>query len=149
MASTFLRRARGVVGTVITWASTWAAIGAAAGLAFALFAPWPFPVPLELGEITRAFALTGAIAGATSALAYSVALIAAGRRRRFDQLRLRDVAGLGAGAALIASFLISRDLTFTLLCGTLGFGASAGSLAMARKAVTSGTRRLELEAGSD
>ena len=147
MASTFLRRARGVVGTMITWAATWGAVGAVGGLALALFAPWPVPGKPDVSELTGACALAGALAGASSALAYALALIAAGRRRRFDQLRLRDIGGLGAGAALAASFLSSRDVTFALLSGTLGLAASAGSLAMARKAaVSSGTRRLELDA---
>ena len=149
MASTFLRRTRGVVGTMITWAASWSAVGALAGVAVALLAPWPFPEPLHVGEMARAGAFVGIIAGATSGLAWSLALIAAGRRRRFDQLSMRDVAGLGAGAALVASFLISRDLTFTLLCGSLGLTASAGSLAMARKAVGSGEGRLELRTGTE
>ena len=147
MSSTFLRRTRGVVGTMITWAATWGAVGTVAGLALAVFAPWPAAFRPALGDLTTACALAGVRAGASSALAYSLALIAAGRKRRFDQLRLRDVATLGAGAAMVTSFLMSRDVIFVAMCGTLGFGASAGSLVMARKAVPSGARRLELESG--
>lgn len=149
MAANFLRRARGVIGTMVTWAATWSVVGFVSGAALALLAPWPVPVRVSVLDLGGACAMAGALAGATSALAYAVALIAAGRRRRFDELRLRDVAGLGTLAATVVSFLISRDAVFVALCGSMGLVASAGSLAMARRAVSSGSRPLELDASID
>lgn len=150
MASTFLRRTRGVLGTMLTWSVTWGAVGGVLGAVLALVNPWPEGASPDAASLAAACAMAGALAGATSALVYSAALIAAARRRRFDELRVRSVASLGGGAAFVTGFLISRDLAFAISCGSLGLAASAGSLVVARRAaVPSGGRPLELRAELD
>jgi hypothetical protein len=135
---------------MLTWSVAWGAVGGVLGAALALVNPGPGGMGPDVLSLARACAMAGALAGATSALAYSLALIAAARRRRFDELRVRDLAVLGGGTAFVAGFLISRDPVFATSCGSLGLAASAGSLVVARRAaVSSGSRPLELRAGLD
>lgn len=149
MSSTILRRARGVAVTACTWALTWAPVGAVCGAVLALVNPWPDRLGPSVPDLAQAMGLAGMIAGGVCGVAYAGMLIWAGRRRRFDQLRVRQVAGLGALAGASAAFLISRDVAFASICAGFGLAASSGSLVVARKAVSSGERRLELEAALD
>jgi hypothetical protein len=154
----WLRRARGAVGTGLTWAVGWAVAGILIGVASILlpWLPWNyffdvFDAPLP------AMAVPGFVGG----VFFSIVLGIAGRHRRFRELSLRRFAAWGAlGGLLLLLFpfaLVAVGLassegssigaghaiavlgpTFILL-GTL---SAAGTLALARRA----ERRESLEA---
>ena len=89
----WLRRVRGAIGTGLTWAIGWAAAGISIGVASLLFPdlPWQpffdvFDAPLP------AFAVPGFFAG----LFFSLVVGVAARRRRLEELSLRQIASWGA-----------------------------------------------------
>ncbi len=89
----WLRRVRGAIGTGLTWAIGWAAAGISIGVASLLFPdlPWQpffdvFDAPLP------AFGVPGFFAG----LFFSLVVGVAARRRRLEELSLRQIASWGA-----------------------------------------------------
>lgn len=129
-----LRRLRGVAGTMLTWSLGGALAGAVAAGGISIAVLLPHGVADETGRLMLGLGVAGAIAGAVSGLGFALLLLASERRRRLGELRLPRVGALGAVAAGGMGFLISRDPTFALVCGTMGFGAAATSLHLARRA---------------
>ena len=122
-----LRRLRGAVGLGLLWAIGWAVTGG--GVMEGIFD--------RDGRILDMWPQTLAMAGFIGGVAFSVLLLIAGSRRRFDELSFAGFGGLGAGAGVIlGGFLMTTGagapviITMVLLCAA----SACGSLALARKA---------------
>lgn len=131
---TWLKRFRGAIGVGLTWAVGWTVVG----MATMLFAGAVLGLNTDVVDIwIPVFAYPAFLGGVT----FSTVLGIAGRRRRLDEMSLRQFAGWGAlggvvlmvpivvGAGLKPLFLIIGSIV-TLLCA----GSAAGSLALARRA---------------
>lgn len=149
----WFRRIRGALGMGLTWAMGWAIIGG--GIMEGIVDP--------RGEILDMWPQTLAIPGFLLGVVFSMVLMVAERRRRFDELSLPRFASLGAlagvllgtyavatGAAstlplLVRSAMIIAPLTL------LSAASASASLALARYAerrqLANGTNRLELDEG--
>jgi len=143
----WLRRIRGAIGMGLIWALAWFGAGMALLLVVGFGAA---DVPFPLG-----FGMLGFFAGVT----FSVVLVIAESRRRFDQMSLPRFAGWGAVGGLLLSVMfvlavaaLAEGTTFILnlvflgpLFAVAGAGSAAGSLALARMA----ENRELLEAGGE
>ena len=133
----WLRRIRGALGMGITWAAAWSAVGLVPRLVLGFNPDAPFPI---------IFGVLGFVAG----VAFSVLVVLAEGRRRFDEISLPRFAAWGAAGGLLLCAIFTR-------AASLGWGdvlaiaptfavASAvcatGSLAIARR-----TLRQELPGG--
>lgn len=124
-----LRRIRGAIGMGVIWAVAWGFVGGTPRWIFGLRADAPF------GLI---FGVLGFIAG----VVFSVVLVLAEGRRRFDQMSIRRFAGWGAVGGVLLAGIFSRmaslgvgDVllitpTFMVACAA----CASGSLALARRA---------------
>ena len=144
------RGPRGGVGRGITWAGAWAGFGLLIGLGLLVGLPlgWfveVFDAPLP------ALGIPGFFSGA----AFSLVLGVAARRRRFDQLSLPLVAGLGALGGLLLALVPAGALALrnpgvlAVIAGTLtalSAASSTGTLLLARMGESGGSpRRLKGE----
>jgi len=142
----WLRRIRGAIGMGLIWAVAWFGAGMALLLVVGFGAA---DVPFPLG-----FGMLGFFAGVT----FSVVLVIAEGRRRFDQMSLPRFAGWGAVGGLLLSVMfvlavaLAEDATFIAnlvflgpVFAVAGAGSAAGSLALARMAED----RELLDAGAD
>lgn len=127
----WLRRIRGAIGMGLTWGAAWFGVG--------ILPRWVFGIETDV-PIPLVFGLLGLVAGAT----FSGLLALTQGRRTFDQMSLPRFAGWGAVGGLLLSALFAGTAslgwgdmlalapTLALACGV----SAAGSLAMARRAVT-------------
>jgi len=129
-----LRRLRGLLGTATVWAGAYALAGLlvgagfwAAGLGF--FAPRG-PAWLVV------WAEVGAIIGAISGTAFSLAVMVLERRRDFSAITPLRFGSLGAVTAGIVLGLLSAPqwFVFGLVGAALGFLCGSGSVVIARRA---------------
>ena len=142
----WLRRIRGAIGMGLIWAMAWFG----AGMILLLFVGFgAADVPFPLG-----FGMFGFLAGVT----FSVVLVLAEGRRRFDQMSLpRFTAWGGVGGLLLSVMFVlavalAEDITFlanVVFLGPVfalaGAGSAAGSLVLARM----GEDRGLLDAGAE
>jgi len=144
--TSWLRRIRGAVGMGIVWAITWA-LGGMLIAASSLIIPG-FPTE-TLTRIFDAPAPALAIPGFIGGVLFSVVLGVAARRRRFDELSLRAVAGWGAIGGLLLSLVpvamgsvglatinirdpLAWQVAVSLLLTVLSGASAAGALTLAR-----------------
>ena len=125
-----LERARGVLGTALTWAAAWVGLGIGIGalVGFSL----RYIVPLALNN-----AVGGFIAGASFAVILSIAE----RHKSLEDLSLRRVAMWGAvGGLLLSCIPLAFGVPLAYLLGPLvinmgiGAGMASGSVALAKRA---------------
>ena len=135
MSSTFVRRLRGTLGLAITWGLGWALAGGAAGalLGVLLIARG---LGGSLWQLVWGMGLVGAITGTLSAVGFAALLATSARRRELRDLSVAGGGLLGAAAAGAIALAISRDGTFTVASAILGLTAGAGSLLLARRALS-------------
>jgi hypothetical protein len=125
----WLRRVRGAIGMGVTWAVAWGIVGIVPRLLLGYNPDAPFPI---------IFGVLGFIAG----VAFSVVLVAAEGRRRFDQMSVPRFAGWGAVGGLALSALFARMASLEMgdvLIVTPAIAiacavCASGSLALARRA---------------
>jgi len=142
MSSLVLRRLRGTAGTMLTWSVGGGILGAIGGAAIWLGVRLVNGDAMHLPSLVLGMGLVGAIVGAVSGLAFALSLLVAERRRSFEELRAWRTGALGSASALAMGWLVSRDPTFAAICATLGFGAAATSLVVARRALVQGESAL-------
>ncbi|HET7322287.1 MAG TPA: hypothetical protein VFI96_07330 [Longimicrobiaceae bacterium] len=144
----WLRRIRGALGTGLTWAVGWAVAGVLIGVASVLL-PWlPWHYFFEVFDAPLpALAVPGFFGG----VLFSVVLGIAGRRRRFADLSILQMAAWGAvggvllglvpaamvlvGLATIGSGGLGLWQLTAVICGPLALlsaASASGSLALAR-----------------
>ena len=138
MSSLILRRLRGVAGTMLTWSVGGGILGAAGGAGIWLAVRVANGDALHVPSVVLGLGLAGAIVGAVCGLGFALALVVAERRRSFEELRAWRTGALGSASALAMGWLVSRDPTFAAICATMGFGAAATSLVVARRALAPG-----------
>jgi hypothetical protein len=131
---TWLRRIRGAIGMGLLWAGGWFAAGM--GLLLVV-GPDAADVPFPLG-----FGALGFLAG----ISFSLVLVLAEGRRRFEQMSLLRFAAWGAvgGVLFSAIFAMAAGLggAFPVLgtvFGLAGGGSAAGTRVLARVAEDRGT----------
>ena len=136
-----LSRARGILGTGLTWAVAWAPVGVAVGIYSWLRLPTdPGASPLIFLPLPiAAFATFGAISGAT----FATVLAVAERRSSLDELSMRQTAAWGAlGGLLFPAMLVAQTstgspveaaVTIVGLGAALGASSAAGTLCLARR----------------
>ena len=133
----WLKLARGVVGTGVTFAVALSGFFGALGLGRWLV----FGADLDLRFLFVETILTGAAPfGFLSGVLFSGALALTARGRGLQELSLRHLGTLGAGAAVFLSILVIGVPTSTLqwivqggVFALLGGGTAAGSLMLARR----------------
>ena len=145
----WLRRARGMIGTGLTWALGWAVGGVLIGVS-SLLLPW---LPWEgFFRIFDAPLPALAVPGFFGGMLFSVVLGIAGRNKRFDELSVPRFAAWGAAGGLLLSLLPAALVLLGLASvegGSLGIwqltaviaapltllsaASAAGSLLLARK----------------
>lgn len=139
----WLRRVRGAIGMGVTWAVAWGIVGIVPRLLLGYNPDAPFPI---------IFGVLGFIAG----VAFSVVLVAAEGRRRFDQMSVPRFAGWGALGGLALSALFARMASLEMgdvLIVTPAIAiacavCASGSLALARRA-TKGELRVPAASDDD
>jgi hypothetical protein len=140
---TILRRLRGLLGTALLWAMAWGMAGVVLGFIVALADVGNFILvaPDAMSFVGFVMGVYGAVGG----LVFASVMMLLERRRRLEDLSLRRVAawgaigGMGLPAAVIAAAPIPIALgTFGGLAvtGALGAACSAGTLALARRPVS-------------
>jgi hypothetical protein len=129
------RRLRGIAGTMLTWSVGGGLLGAVAGAGLWVTVLLPRGHDVAIRDLLLGMGMAGALAGAVSGVGFALVLAVAERRRSFDELRAWRVGACGAAAALAMGGLVSRSPGVAVACGTLGFGAAATSLAVARRAL--------------
>ena len=133
--TSLLRRLRGLVGTAIVWAGAYAIVGLGVGAVFwasgATF--FGFGGPAWVWAWTE----VGAVAGAISGGAFSLAVMALERRRDFSAITPLRFGSLGAVTAGIVFGVLSSPewLVFGLAGAALGFICGSGSVIVARRAL--------------
>ena len=142
MSSLILRRLRGVAGTMLTWSVGGGILGAVGGAGVWLAIRLANGDAMHVPSVVLGFGLAGAIVGAACGLAFALSLVIAERRRSFEELRAWRTGVIGSASALAMGWLISRDPTVAALCATIGFGAAATSLVVARRALAPGAAAL-------
>jgi hypothetical protein len=147
-----LRRVRGVLGTMTTWAAAWSVFGAL----FRMVLPLEGGLGLPTVEMVLWSGLSWAVPGAISGLFFAL-LVASDGEDRFTELRRSRFIALGAlGAGLLATFGIAArlvsggtlawfDVVMLAEWTLLGGVCAAGSLAIARRPSASADM---LDAGS-
>ena len=126
----WLRRIRGTIGMGITWAAAWSVVGMVPRWVLGINPDAPFPL---------IFGVLGFIAGVT----FSVVLVLAEGRRRFDEMSLPRFAAWGALGGLLLSALFAKAASLgwgdvLAIAPTLAVASgicACGSLAVARRAV--------------
>jgi hypothetical protein len=142
----WLRVARGMIGTGLTFA---AGVGVVASITGLLVRLGHGITGLELMQIVGKFSVVAFLLG----VAFSGVLAIAARGREFNKLSLRLVGALGAGAGLLYFVFLALNggrnwsapdaiANFVLLI-LMGAGSAAATLAIARKA------RSALESGDE
>ena len=134
----WLRLARGVLGTGITFSMVVSGVFGALGLGRWLL----FGGDLDLRFLLVETILTGAAPfGFVSGVLFSGALALTARGRGLGELSLRHLGALGAGAAVFLSVVVIGVPTSTLqwivqggVFALVGGGTAAGSLMLARRA---------------
>lgn len=124
-----LRRIRGALGVGVTWAFAWGLLGTIPRLVFGVYTDVPLPV---------LFAMAGGVSG----LVFAGVLTLIEDRRRFDQMSVPRIAGLGAIGGSALALVIARvtgiSLGETLLLVPAYAIASSvcasGSLVLAQRA---------------
>ena len=129
-----LKRVRAALRMGAMWGTVWLPIGPLIG----------FIVDRD-GSMDEPWIAVGALPGFLGGVAFSVVLMIAERRRRFDALTLKRVAGWGAMAGLLVVLIpyvaslpepagrFPTVLGIALAVGLLSAVSAAGSLALARK----------------
>lgn len=131
---TLWRRLRGLVGTVLVWAGAWTLAGLGVGLGFWISGTTFF----GLGGIgwLPVWAEVGAIAGAISGGAFSLAVMALDGRREFSAIRPFRFGVLGAlTAGLVLAIMAEWSLTYGLIGAAICFTCGSGSVVVARRAL--------------
>ena len=125
-----LRRARGIIGTGLTWAAAWIGLGGLLGAAIG------FP----LSSVFR-MALSNSVGGFIAGASFAVILSIAERKHTLADLSLKRVALWGAaGGAMVTSIplVFGAPLAFLLgpviINGGVGAVLASGSVAMAKRA---------------
>lgn len=128
------RRLRGLLGTAIVWAGTFAVVGLVVGAVFWVSGETWFRLggPAWL----RVWAEVGAITGAISGGAFSLAVMAVERRGDFSVITPFRFGMLGAlTAGIVLAILFEQSLLFGLIGGAMGFVCGSGSVVVARRAL--------------
>jgi hypothetical protein len=129
MPQTWVRRIRGIAVSMALWAIPWSIVGFVIGLA--LRGREFLASPAELAGV-------GAIVGLMNGFSFAVLLAIAERNRSIDTLRTWRVGVWGAVTTGAVGWLVFRDWTFMAICAAAGFGTSAVSVWIARRAVAGG-----------
>ena len=130
-----MRRLRGLAGTAIVWAGAYALVGFVVGAVF--WATGATFFGLSGVAWTWLWARAGAVAGAISGGAFSLAVMALERRRDFSAITPLRFGSLGAVTAGIVIGVLSapEGLVFGLAGAALGFICGSGSVIVARRAL--------------
>jgi hypothetical protein len=138
-----LRVLRGILGTAVAWGLAWIPLTLVTwGVAGVLGGNVP---PLR---VTGAIVIGAAIRGMISGAAFASVLALAGRRRTFENLRLRDMLVWGAIGGIVAPVISLGAIALTTsavipplaiglglgMASTVGALSAAGTLWVARKA---------------
>ena len=138
MPQTWVRRIRGIAVSMALWAIPWTVVGFVLGL---VLREREFVVsPGELAGV-------GAIIGLMNGFSFAVLLATVERNRSIDTLKTWRVGVWGALTTGAVGWLAFRDWTFMAICAAAGFGTSALSLWIARRAVAGGAGSAGADSG--
>jgi len=128
------RRLRGLLGTAIVWAGAYALAGLAVGAVFWVSGQTWFGLG-GAGWLTL-WAEVGAVTGAISGGAFSLAVMAVERRGNFSVITPFRFGVLGAlTAGIVLAIAFDQSLLFGLIGGAMGFVCGSGSVVAARRAL--------------
>jgi len=129
------RRVRGLIGTAITWAGAFALVGLGVGVGFWVTGQTLFNFG-GAGWLWL-WAEVGAVSGAISGAAFSLAVMAVQRRGDFRSISPFRFGLLGAVAAgtVIAILAAPESLLYGLIGAGMGFVCGSGSVMVARRAL--------------
>jgi len=126
---------RGLIGTAITWAGAFALVGLGVGVGFWVTGQTLFNFG-GAGWLWL-WAEVGAVSGAISGAAFSLAVMAVQRRGDFRSISPFRFGLLGAVAAgtVIAILAAPESLLYGLIGAGMGFVCGSGSVMVARRAL--------------
>ena len=129
------RRVRGLIGTAVLWAGAFALVGLGVGAAF--WATGQTFFSLGGAGWLWLWAQVGAVSGAISGAAFSLAVMAVERRGNFRNISPFRFGLLGAVAAgtVIAIMAAPESLLYGLIGAGMGFLCGSGSVMVARRAL--------------
>jgi hypothetical protein len=129
------RRVRGLIGTAILWAGAFALVGLGVGAGFWVTGQTLFSFG-GAGWLWL-WAQVGAVSGAISGAAFSLAVMAVERRGDFRNIAPFRFGLLGAVAAgtVIAILAAPQSLLYGLIGAGMGFVCGSGSVMVARRAL--------------
>lgn len=130
------RRLRGLLGTALVWAGTWTVVGLLVGAGFWLSGTTFFS--LRGSGWLVLWAEVGAITGALSGAAFSLALMWLERRREFSTITPLRFGAFGAVTAgsVMAALSYPEWLVFGSIGALMGFVCGSGSVVVARRALS-------------
>ena len=131
------RRLRGLIGTSIVWAGAYALVGLAVGAVFWLGGQTLFE--LRGPRWLMLWAEVGALTGALSGGAFSLAVMALERRGDFSAITPLRFGALGAVTAGIVMTLLSQAVPWGLVGAAIGLICGGGSVVVARRALLPGS----------
>jgi hypothetical protein len=129
MMRNWLRRVRGAIGMGLAWGVAWSAVGLIPRWLLGFNPDAPFPI---------IFGVLGFLAG----VIFSALLVAAERRRRFDEMSTPRFAAWGAVGGVVLSAIFTRAASLgvgdvLMIVPTFALASAAcasGALALARRA---------------
>lgn len=138
------RRVRGLIGTAITWAGAFALVGLGVGAGFWVTGQAIFDFS-GAGWLWL-WAQVGAVSGAISGAAFSLAVMAVERHGDFRIISPFRFGLLGAVAAGIVFAIMAapESLTYGLIGAGMGFLCGSGSVVVARRALLPPARDQDL-----
>jgi hypothetical protein len=130
MPQTWVRRIRGIAVSMALWAIPWSIVGFVIGLVLKRGGEF-LASPAQLAGV-------GAIVGLMNGFSFAVLLAVAERNRSIETLRAWRMGVWGAVTTGAVGWLVFRDWNLMAICAAAGFGTSALSLWIARRAVSGG-----------